>query len=336
MCDEILENESLYRGRYRILRCIGQGGTGTVYMGFDEERGETVSIKRLKPVVLESPELLEGVRFETKLLGRLDHPGIPKLVAVYEDSFVMEHVPGNTLDKVLRENGAPSEKEVIRIGSEILEILEYLHGLKEPLIYRDLKPANIIIRPDGHVSLIDFGAARVYRTGGSCDEVNIGTCGFAAPEQYGSLGQTDIRTDVYCFGRTMEQMLIAVPRKKSGGKLGRAVAGGKCSPELQEIIDKCTRPDRDERYADCREILKALEKCPGRTAIRRTGRNLKVAVVAAVIALAVTVTATYYDTVMSYAAADAEQRIPAVRQRLGYAGIRIRDMFEREFEVRFK
>lgn len=312
MCGEILENESLYRGRYRILRKIGSGGTSTVYMGFDNKTGMTVSIKKLRQEIMAGGAAYEAVKQEAKLLEGLRNSAIPGLVEVYEDAVVLEHIPGNTLDKYLRAKGHLKEQEAVQIGREILEVLGYLHELEEPVIYRDLKPSNIVIRPDGHVALIDFGAARVFRADATSDEMNVGTCGFAAPEQYGSLGQTDVRTDVYCFGKTMEQIL-----GENGG-----------SPELQAVLDKCTRPDRDDRFGSCREIEEALEKCPKRAAVRRIMKNVKLAAVAALVALVVTVTSTYHDAVMSYAASDAQVRIPAVKQRLGYAGIRIRDLLE--------
>lgn len=306
-----LENESLYMERYRILRKIGEGGSSLVYMGFDMDTEKPVTIKVLKENALADRDVTAAVAAETALLRRLHHPAIPGVVDVYEDAFVLEHVPGNSLEKIIREKGVLQEKEAVRIGLELLEVLEYLHGLKSPVIYRDLKPANIIVRPDGHISLIDFGAAREYCPGDVADTVNLGTCGFAAPEQYGSLGQTDVRTDIYCFGRTMLQ-----------------ITGGKCCPELMAILEKCIRPDRDDRFGGCREIERALRDYPGKAAARRLVRNLKVAAVAAVLALVVAVAVTHYDAVKSYAAEDAEQRLPAVQQRLGYAGLRIKTALE--------
>lgn len=307
----VMEDESIYRERFRILRKIGKGGTSTVYMGFDNETGKVVSIKKLRSEVTGNQDILRSVRKEAELLAGLDHPAIPKLIENYEDAMVLEYTPGNTLEKVFLRKGHLKEKEAIVVGGELLEVLGYLHELKVPVIYRDLKPSNIIMKPDGHVALIDFGAARVFREGAAADEVNLGTIGFAAPEQYGSLGQTDVRTDIYCWGRTMEQLV-----------------GGKSSRALAEVIEKCTRPDRDERFSTCKEIKRELEKCPKKVRAAKAWRNVKIAVVAAVLALAVTLTATYYDTVMSYAASDAEVRLPAVKQRLGYAGLRIKAALE--------
>ena len=312
-----LKNESIYRDRYRILRKIGEGGSSVVYMAVDLERNEPVSVKVLKENGY-GKRLTSDAENETELLRRLEHPAIPGLVAVYEDAFVLEYVPGNSLEKVLKKKGRLPEKEAVAIGLELLEVLGYLHG-KEiqsgqcdvPVIYRDLKPANIMIRPDGHVSLIDFGAARLYSKEGAADTLNLGTYGFAAPEQFGSLGQTDPRTDIYCFGKTMLLMV-----------------GGKCSPELMQIIDKCTRPDREDRFKSCDEIAETLRKYPGLVLKNRLVKNLRLSIAAAIIALVVTAGIAHYETIVSYAATDAELRIPAVKERLGYAGLRIREILE--------
>ena len=308
---EYLKNESVYKDRYRILRKIGEGGSSVVYMAVDLKRNEPVSVKVLKENSY-GRKLAFDAENETDLLGQLHHPAIPGLVAVYEDAFVLEYVAGNSLEKVLKKKGRLPEKEAVAIGLELLEVLGYLHGSKKaPVIYRDLKPANIMIRPDGHVSLIDFGAARLYSKEGAADTLNLGTYGFAAPEQFGSLGQTDPRTDIYCFGKTMLLMV-----------------GGKCSPELMQIIDKCTRPDRDDRFKSCAEIDAALRKYPVQVLKHKAWKNLRLTAVAAAVALVVSVGVAHYETVVSYAASDAELRLPAVKERLGVAGLRIRGILE--------
>ncbi len=307
-----MDNGFIYRDRYRILRKLGEGGSSRVYMAQDMKNGEPVTVKCIKRGKCEDEAAEENI------LQNLDNPAIPKPVAIYDDCIVLEYVPGNSLEKYMRHKRKLAEREVIRIAVEILDILQYLHGLEHPVIYRDLKPANIMIRPDGHVSLIDFGAARYYEEGEVSDTTNLGTNGFAAPEQYGSLGQTDPRTDIYCLGRTILQMV-----------------GGKCSPELMRIVEKCTKPDRDERFDSCSEITKQLQKCPGRIVINRVFSYLKLAIVALIVSAIVTLTASNYDAVKSYAYYDAEQRVPAVKERLGNAGIWIREFMAEKFEVEF-
>lgn len=308
---DYLKNESIYKDRYRILRKIGEGGSGVVYMAIDLERNIPVTVKKIKENVFCSKDAALFIEDETRIIKELDHPAIPKVVEVYEDCFVLDYIPGNTLEKIIRKNGRIPEKEAVLVAKELLEIFGYLHGLKEPVIYRDLKPSNIMIKPDGHVALIDFGAARLYSEGDVADTYNLGTSGFAAPEQYGNLGQTDPRTDIYCFGKTLFQMV-----------------GGKCTPELMMIIEKCTKPDRDDRFKSCQEIKAALKKYPRVKVRNRMLKNFKMAVAAALIALVVSFGFAHYDSVVSYAAVDAEERIPAVKERLGTAGVRIKGILE--------
>ncbi len=304
----------LYRDKYRIKRKLGEGGSSVVLMGIDEKNGRAVTIKQLKKEAYGLGDAGKETSGEAELLWTLDHPSIPKLIEAYDDAFVLEYVPGNSLEKFVKHKGSFKEKEAVALGLELLDILSYLHEGKRPVVYRDLKPANIMIRPDGHVSLIDFGAARYYEGGAKADTRNLGTGGFAAPEQYGNLGQTDPRTDIYCFGRTLLQIM-----------------GGKCSPELMLIIDKCTRPDREERFESCKEIKAALKKYPKVAARKRFFANAGYVAVAAVLAMVITLGLTHYETFVSYAAYDAQLRVPAVKERLGVAGTRIREMLSDKY-----
>ncbi len=314
-----MENESLFRDRYRILRKLGEGGSSAVYMALDNVTCEPVTIKLMKSDVFGGIVAKDIVAEEAGMLRALKHDAIPGVVDVYDDAFVLEYIPGNTLEKVIKTRGKLREKEAVRIAKELLQILEYLHGLENPVIYRDLKPSNIIIKPDGHVALIDFGAARVYRRGDEADTMNLGTFGYAAPEQFGSLGQTDPRTDIYCLGRTMEQIIK-----------------GRITPELAMIIDKCTRPDREDRLGSCREISEELSKYPAQVMKRNLFYNAKIAFLAAAAALVISFTMNNYESIRSYAASDMEVRMPAVKERFGNAGLWIQDKLEEKFGIEVK
>lgn len=316
MVMEKIKNESIYKGRYRILRKIGEGGSSRVYMAIDEKRGQPVAIKVMKASELNGEEAKLFVSEETKVISYLDHPAIPRVLDKYEDSFVLEYIPGNTLERVISQCGRLSEKESVRIAGELLEIFTYLHGLDTPVVYRDLKPANIIIKPDGHVALIDFGAARFYEHGKKRDDANIGTVGFAAPEQFGNLGQTDPRTDIYCFGKTISQIIKGRPSK-----------------ELAAILEKCTMPDREDRFSCCEEIKKALDKYPGQVLVGRMLQNLRIAALSAAAAVVITLAFNHGAAVTSFAAEDVQRRLPAVKERMGNAGIRIKSYFEEELGI---
>ena len=309
-----MNRELIYKDRYRILRKLGEGGSGAVYMAQDIESNNLVTVKKMKKGAFG-----EGYRHEAGMLERIDHPAVPKLIEAFDDAIILEYVPGNSLDKYIRHKKGLREREVVRLGREILEILDYLHNLDEPIIYRDLKPSNIIVKPDGHAALIDFGAARVYDSNAAADRFNIGTDGYAAPEQYGSLGQTDPRTDIYCFGNTLKQM------QKSGA-----------TPELCRVIDKCTRSDREDRFADCVEIDRALRLCAVKTAARRSLKLVKIAAAAIIVAFIISFGLTHYEAAKSYAFYDAEQRMPAVKDRLGIAGLKLKNIMAEGIMVDLK
>ncbi|MBE5829358.1 MAG: serine/threonine protein kinase [Butyrivibrio sp.] len=313
---EYLDNESLYRNRFRILRKLGEGGSSVVYMAVDQRTDKPVTIKIIKEHVFDGKDTEQIVMEETKVLRFVKHPSIPRVVAEYDDAFVLEYVPGNSLSKVLKSKGRFEEKEVVDFGFELLDMLGYLHSLKWPVIYRDLKPANIMLRPDGHLSLIDFGAARFMEPGGITDTLNLGTEGFAAPEQYGNLGQTDPRTDIYCFGKTLLLLL-----------------GGKCSPELMEVIDKCIRPDREDRYESCQEIAKELKNYPKRRIQKRVFKVAQLFVASLAGSAVISFAAAHMDAAMSYAASDALLRVPAVKERMGNAGLRIKEILKENYGV---
>ncbi len=311
-----LENETRFRGRYRILRKLGEGGSSVVYMAVDEKVNQPVTIKLFKDTEDAGSMGKELLESETKILSGLHHKSIPGIRAVYDDAMVIDYVPGNSLEKIVAKKGRFSEKEAVRIIMEVLEVLKYLHGMQNPVIYRDLKPSNIMLRPDGHIALIDFGTARIMDRESLSDTFNLGTTGFAAPEQYGDLGQTDPRTDIYCLGRTL---LLLV--------------GGKCSPELMGVIEKCTMPDRDDRFKSCAEVEKALKRYPVMAIIHRGGKGLKLAAGSALLAAVISFVTIHYDTVRSYAADDAKERMPAVQERLGNAGTRLKEILKDRFGI---
>ena len=194
----MLENGFLVDGKYKILDVIGRGGMSIVYLAINEKANRSWAVKEL---IRTDPRAAGISKKETDLLKKLHHPGIAGIVDVIAQKesqlIVMDYVEGHSLDQVLEEQGVCSEREVLDIGIQLCEVLEYLHTRKPPVIYRDLKPSNVMKKPDGKLVLIDFGAAREYRRYSDGDTVLLGTRGYAAPEQYESQGQTDARTDLY-------------------------------------------------------------------------------------------------------------------------------------------
>jgi len=253
----MLENGFLVDGKYKILDVIGRGGMSVVYLAINEKANRSWAVKELTRT---DPRAAGISKKEIELLKKLHHPGIAGIVDVIEQKesqlIVMDYVEGHSLDQVLKEQGVCSEQEVLDIGIQLCEVLEYLHSRKPPVIYRDLKPSNVMKKPDGKLVLIDFGAAREYRRYSDGDTVLLGTRGYAAPEQYESQGQTDARTDIYSLGVMLFELV-------TGESPHRLCPVRKIRPELstglESILEICTRTDPAERFVSCAELKYALE-----------------------------------------------------------------------------
>ena len=316
--------------RYKKIRKLGSGGCADAFLARDKKTGRLVTLKCLREGgEKEYKKARESLINEANILRRLRHKGIPALIDSGDEYMAIEFAQGKSLLAVLREQKRLKEKEAVRIAKEILSILGYLHSRKEPIIYRDLKPSNIIISADGEVTLIDYGVSRIYREGERNDSTYLGTCGFAAPEQYGSLGQTNPQTDIYCFGMTLLQMLSgidtkddqAVERVKENGVRG-------VSSELMAVIRKCIKPDRSERFRDVGEIKAALDKCSITKIKRKVFLGIRLSLAAACISMALTAGISHYEIAKEYIQEDTRNRLPAVKERLGRAKVRIEEYME--------
>lgn len=207
---------ALQQGRYLIVRTVGQGGMGAVYQGADTRLGgKAVAIKEMSDAGLPTPQqrqqAVAAFRQEAQMLARLDHPNLPRVSDFFTENgkhyIVMELVEGETLADYLHRRGAPvSEAEARDWAVQLCDVLGHLHRQNPPVIFRDLKPANIMLTPQSQLKLIDFGIARFFTVGKPGDTLVMGTPGYAAPEQYGQ-GQTDARSDVYSLGVLLHHAL---------------------------------------------------------------------------------------------------------------------------------
>ena len=197
-------------GRYRLERILGEGASGRVYLARDtKERGAVWAVKELDYSAIPISEADEArVLFskEAELLKRLSHPSLPQVIDHFRiddrDYLVMERVEGPTLESILESRREPlPEGKVWQLGLGLLRTLHYLHHRTPPIVYRDLKPANVMVTMDGEVKLIDFGIARVVVPKKSGDTTCYGTPGYAPPEQY--QGRTGPASDVYALGMTL-------------------------------------------------------------------------------------------------------------------------------------
>jgi serine/threonine protein kinase len=258
------------RGEYTILGVIGRGGMGAVYRAQRQVDGAIWALKEMRPPAdAPASEVEENRKLflqEAELLSSLSHPNLPVVADFFDDHgrpvLVMEFVPGQPLEERIHEANAPLlEQQVIGYGIQIARVLQYLHTRQPPIIYRDLKPSNIMLTPEGVLKLIDFGVARTYKVRKSKDTVAMGSAGYAPPEQYGK-GQTDARSDVYALGATLLHLLtnmppipLQTPAPGSIRKLNPSV-----DAQTERVIIKAMSLDPSTRYRSAIEFEQALQR----------------------------------------------------------------------------
>lgn len=258
----------LLAGRYRILREIGQGGFGSVYRARDtRQRGRLVAIKQIDLHKLKPQEVIEATdtfNREVTLLSALNHPNLPKMYAHFTDAshwyLVMEYISGQTLEEYLKRSrrGHLSLKHALKIGLALANVLAYLHEQRPAVIFRDVKPANVMLTRTGQVYLIDFGIARRFSAQKKKDTGPLGSPGFAAPEQYGR-AQSDQRTDIYGLGATLQTLLTG--RDPLELRVGQPSLRTKLLPvALRELLASMLEADATKRPKDMQTIAECLEK----------------------------------------------------------------------------
>ena len=261
----MLEIGSLVDGKYKILNKVGQGGMSVVYLAMNEKANKQWAVKEVRKDGIKDFEVVkQGLVAETDILKKLNHPHLPSIIDVIDtdDSFIiiMDYIQGNSLNKALDEYGAQPQEYVIDWAKQLCDVLGYLHTRTPAIIYRDMKPANVMLKPDGNVTLIDFGTAREFKEKNLADTTCLGTVGYAAPEQFGGMGQTDARTDIYCLGATLYHLVTGMnpcepPYEiKPIREINPSLSSG-----LERIIQKCTQRDPNDRYQSAAELMYALE-----------------------------------------------------------------------------
>lgn len=255
---------------YRVISLLGQGGMGAVYKAEDQQFGNRlVAIKELSTSSLQSAqEIREATdRFEQegKLLANLMHPNLPRIYDYFTDMgrsyLVMDFIEGETLEDYLTKKGGKLPTlETLDIGIKLCSVLDYLHSHQPPIIFRDLKPANIMIANNGIVYLIDFGIARLFKQGQSKDTTALGSPGYAAPEQY-QKQQTTPRVDIYGLGAIMHQLLsgddpsAGIPFKFASLQL----QGQPAHMLLTKLIEQMLEMKKEDRPVSVSEIKQKLQ-----------------------------------------------------------------------------
>jgi len=293
-------------GKFKIVQVLGEGGMGTVYKV--EQVGKPGYFRAVKELIIspntpedERKSAIERFDKEIDLLFNLKHPLIPSLILSFQERgnyyFVMEFVPGRSLEKILEDSNAPlDEDQVIHWMMKVCEALSYIHSRTPPIILRDLKPGNIMITPDGNVQLIDFGIARKFDPNKRTNTENLGTISYASPEHLGSitapgqkrsaanpgkLVQTDARSDIYSLGATMYHLLTnhepdPIQTPPSGSILGRnprlhtVQIGNRVICPVEQVIIKAMQQDPGKRFQNAEAMRVALQHCLANSATPAT------------------------------------------------------------------
>ena len=249
-------------GKYEILKQIGKGGMSRVYLAMDQHLNKQWAVKEIRRNADEKNNevIIQSLLAEANLMKKLDHPALPRIVDILDSReyiyVIMDYIEGEPLSRILEEEGPQPQEKVLEWARQLCEALDYLHTRKPPVIYRDMKPGNIMLRPDGRVKLIDFGIAREYKEGKAGDTTPLGTKGYAAPEQFGGMGQTDARTDIYSLGVTLYQLVTGKSPNEPPYEFypirywNPSLSGG-----LENILEKCLKPNPADRYQSCAELL---------------------------------------------------------------------------------
>jgi len=270
LCTRKTTMKRVLRHRYEIKGVLGKGGMGSVYLAMDRREKKVFAVKELRTGTLSAEKLREAVaqfQTEARILARISHPNIPKVSDYFSINgayyLVMEYINGKTLEEVLTERkGKPvDERLALSWALQICRAMHFLSVQKpRSIVFRDLKPSNIMIGRDGRVKLIDFGIARFFKEEKREDTYVYGTPGYAAPEQYGS-GQTDVRSDIFSLGATLHHCLTG--RNPSESPLDfpdpREV-NPKISRETAAIIRKALDPDMTRRFQTAYEMKQAIQK----------------------------------------------------------------------------
>lgn len=272
-----LPEQTLLAGRYQLLSRIGQGGMGAVYKAADTRfNNRPVAIKEMSSVGLPPGRLQEAeaaFEHEAHLLADLLHPNLPRIYEHFAENdrsyLVMDFIEGQTVEEYLEHiGGGPLPvDQVIKWAEQLSDVLNYLHTHQPPIVFRDLKPANVMISESGHIFLIDFGIARIFKPGKQHDTVALGSPGYAAPEQYGK-AQSTPRSDIYSFGALLHHLLTGRDPSEqpfffqSASQLNPAV-----DPTLEALLRRMLEMDVEKRPASTQEVwdeLKQISALPAR------------------------------------------------------------------------
>ena len=276
--------------KYEVMALIARGGMSRVWLVRDLRLNKLWAAKEVGRD-LDDPVASERIVAEASLMRKLDHPALPRIVDICAADgstlIVMDYIEGRSLKQVLDEQGAQAEDDVAAWGAQLCDALSYLHAQSPPIVYRDMKPGNVVLREDGTVRLIDFGIAREYKAGALSDTCVLGTRGYAAPEQLVAGAQTDARTDVYSLGATLYALATGLSPAKQVIMRPLRELNPSMGEGLERVVARATMPDPADRYQSCEEMRNDLLNHRKLTRAYRTGLKKRVGTFAGVCVLSV-------------------------------------------------
>jgi len=273
-------DESFLNGRYRILTQVGTGGFGAVYKARDTlaagQNTALIAIKQVNLRGLTPQEIIaatDGFHREVQLLSTLEHVNLPRIYDAFTDSehwyLVMDFIEGETLEQYLQKTSPGSSPapprsrpldDVFSIALQLCQVLHYLHTCQPPIIFRDLKPANVMRTPEGNLYLIDFGIARRFKPGQAKDTMPFGSPGYAAPEQYGKT-QTTPQSDLYSLGALLHQALSGEDPAETPFRFAPLRLYGTAGlAELEALIMRMVEMDPGKRPASAAEVKAEVQR----------------------------------------------------------------------------
>lgn len=263
---------TLLRQRYFIDHKLAQGGHSAVYLARDTlEGGLPVALKEMRETQQTTEErdtAINSFMREERMLAALNHPALARVHDIFvEDGhhyLVMEYVPGYTLEDEMMALQHPVEwRRVIEWGIALCDVLAYLHRQQPPIVYRDLKPPNVMLTPEGQLKLIDFGIARWFYSAQSRDTTQLGTDGYAPPEQYA--GRSEPRSDIYALGASLYHLMTgrvpeSAPQRTNGQPLTPIRAHVTSVPEMVErVVQQAMNLASADRFVSADKMREALE-----------------------------------------------------------------------------
>jgi serine/threonine protein kinase, bacterial len=265
-----LPPNTLLMNRYRIQKKLGSGGMGAVYLATDSHLSDRlVAVKEMSnsnlKTVTAKQEAVEAFSREAQLLSTLNHPNIPRVIDYFSERgkqfLVMDYVEGETLQDLLESQTNPfSERQVLDWAEQLCTVLTYLHSQKPPVIFRDLKPGNVMVSSDlKQIKLIDFGIVRFFKPAAQSDTAKLGTPGYAPPEQYGKGGQSDARSDIYALGAMLHFLLtLRDPGDEPFKFPSIRSLNNSVSAHVDSVIAKAVNIIPDSRWQSAEDFRKAL------------------------------------------------------------------------------